>query len=232
MLGMVTGKLRSRMPLNFHFLDLWGIMANGEIFSFAGGFFLISLHRCTLACPLVTLSAIPNLNCAMALGSNADEWGPFLTAAWSSAYVQSRPVLTGQPTVACFLSMLPAGCFDARFVGYISPRCVGVLPRWMIVAGLLPLCIVQNQNVWRGCWLFKSFLHCLFCRFRIFCPFLLLFPPYLLTWMNPWPMIVVSCAAGGLLVATVAGLLLVAHCICWTCLAYTHLKCFDDNYRW
>ena len=66
-------RLRDRSKIDLNALDLWGIVAIGEIFSWGGGLSLISFHRISFVCPTLTFSALSAAKCASA-SVDRDDW--------------------------------------------------------------------------------------------------------------------------------------------------------------
>ncbi len=103
----LTWNDRSRIARNC--LDLWGIIARGEIVSSGGGFDFKSSHFTIRACPSLTFSWNFMWTCLIASGSRADSCGPQSIGACICSCDHFRLVLVGQPRVANSLSKSAAG---------------------------------------------------------------------------------------------------------------------------
>ena len=121
---MISWKARCSIIRNFR--DLCGIAAMGDIFSFAGGLFLMSSHRSNRQCPSRTFSSISFLHAVVASGLLADLQGPYCIAACRRSVDQFFPQSTGHPVVAYCSSSAAASWLRARFRGIICPTNVFV----------------------------------------------------------------------------------------------------------
>ena len=95
-----TFNANDRSEIALYFLLLCGIIANGENFKFDSGFYFMSSHLTMVANPCAAFSRASNWICEIVLSSNANEWGPLVTAVSISSGVQSLPTNTGHPTCA------------------------------------------------------------------------------------------------------------------------------------
>lgn len=116
----LTGKDRSKIARNLR--DLWGIIANGDIFNSIGGLCLMSSHITIRACPLATFSATSAFSCSIASGTNAEICGPRSIAACISATIHGFPVHVGHPRVAYDFRRFAAGWCSASPLGHILLR--------------------------------------------------------------------------------------------------------------
>ena len=105
---------RSRIDLNA--LDLWGIAAIGEIFSWGGGLSLISSHRTSFACPTLTTESARVLQ---EIGTIGEALEPLLP---TSPLLTSLPVFVGHPSCDHFDNSSPTRCAVAMPAGHISLR--------------------------------------------------------------------------------------------------------------
>ena len=111
-----------RSKISLYFLLLCGIIANGEIFKFDGGFCFRSFHLNMVANSCAAFSRASTWFYGIASSYNADEWGGLVTAASISSGFQSRPTETRHLTRAYLSNKCSAGCRLALHLGNTRPR--------------------------------------------------------------------------------------------------------------
>ena len=82
-----TFNSNDRSKVDLYFLLLYGIIANGEIFKFDGGFCFISSRLTMVENPCAVFSRASTWIFNIVSYSNADEWEPLVTAAFISSGV-------------------------------------------------------------------------------------------------------------------------------------------------
>ena len=119
-------RLKDRSKMERNPLNLCGIAAIGEIFSWLGGLCFIESHSTIFACPSLTFLIDSVAKCSSASSDNADRCGPRSTASQISSLVHGHPVRLGHPKVSHSVKSPPAGWDVAIPDGHISPlHCSG-----------------------------------------------------------------------------------------------------------
>ena len=111
-----------RSKIATYFMFLWGIIANGEIFKFDGGFCCMSSHLTIVGKTCAAFYRDSTWICVIASYSNANDWGTLVTAASISSGVQSCPTETGHPTRAYCSNKFSSGWRLALHLGNTIPH--------------------------------------------------------------------------------------------------------------
>ena len=111
-----TFNTNDRSKIALYFLLLCGIISNGEVFKFDGGFCFMPPHLTMVANTCAAFSHF----CASSY--NADEWRPLVTDDSILSGVHLRPTETRHPNCAYGSNKFAAGCRLAIHLGNTIPR--------------------------------------------------------------------------------------------------------------